>query len=77
MNAITTFLDRLFFMAICVLGWMIFPVFITLGCIALLSYALIAECLSPTAGAGSAASVDRQEPAARKIADRLCRTLQP
>jgi hypothetical protein len=75
MNAITTFLDRLFFMAICVLGWVIFPVFITLGCIALLSYALMAECLSPTAG--SAASVDRQEPAARKIADRLCRTPQP
>jgi hypothetical protein len=75
MNAITTFLDRLCFMAICVLGWMIFPVFITLGCIALLSYAFIAECLSPAAGL--AASVDRPEPAARKIADRLCRTLQP
>jgi len=76
MNAITTFLDRLFFMAICALGWVIFPLFITLGCIALLSYALIAECLSPTAGS-AAASVDRQEPAARKIADRLCGTLQP
>lgn len=75
MNAVTTFLDRLFFMAICALGWAIFPLFITLGFIALLSYALLAECLSPAAD--SAAYADRQEPAARKIADRLCGTLQP
>jgi hypothetical protein len=75
MNAMTTFLDRLFFAATCALGWVIFPLFITLGCIALLSYALIAECLSSMAG--SADSVDRQEPAARRIADRLRGTLQP
>ncbi|HEY3849335.1 MAG TPA: hypothetical protein VGL87_00075 [Steroidobacteraceae bacterium] len=70
----TTFLDRLFFAATCVLGWVIFPLFITLGCIALLTYAFLAECFST---ADSAASVDGQKPAARRIADRLCGTLQP
>jgi hypothetical protein len=75
MNAITTFLDRLFFAATCVLGWVIFPLFIVLGCLALLSYALIAECFSPMTD--SAATADRKGPVARRTADRLCGTLQP
>ena len=75
MNAITTFVDRLFFAATCVLGWVIFPLFIALGGIALLGYALIAECFSSVAD--SAASPERQEPVARRIADRLGGTLQP
>jgi hypothetical protein len=74
-NAITTFLNRLFFAATCILGWVIFPLFITLGFLALLSYALIAEWFSSTAD--SAASADREEPVARRIEDALRGTLQP
>jgi len=49
MNALSTFVDRLFFAGTCVLGWIIFPMLITAGLIALAGYALLAELLATTA----------------------------
>jgi hypothetical protein len=73
MNAVTTFLDRLFFTATCVFGWLVFPLLIALGFVSLFCYALIAECLSSMVG--PAVSASRDERAARQAADRLCGTL--
>jgi hypothetical protein len=73
MNAISTFFDRLFFAVTCVLGWVIFPMFILVGAAALLCYALIAELFSSMA----AAPIDRDEPTAQSPASRLYRPLHP
>ena len=60
MNAITSFFDRLVFAATCVVGWAIFPMLIAVGFAALLSYALLAEFLSPE----EAPAIELERPAA-------------
>jgi hypothetical protein len=54
MHAISIFVDRLVFAGTCVVGWVIFPLLIAAGFIALLGYALIAELVVTATG-----SVDR------------------
>jgi hypothetical protein len=74
MNAITTFVERLFFAAACVLGWVVFPMFLLAGGTVLLVYASVAELLSIMVSA--AAPIYRNRLAdrldARRTADRLC-----
>ena len=70
MNALSTFLDRLFFAVLCVVAWVIYPVLIAVGGAALLIYALIAELWSSLAAAPP--PLDRKDLAARKTASRIC-----
>lgn len=73
MNAVSTFFDRLFFAMLCLLGWVIYPVFIAVGGAALLIYALIAELCSPMRAAPP--PLDRAQLPAR-TASGLCGTPQ-
>ncbi|MGD0504877.1 MAG: hypothetical protein ABSD02_19235 [Steroidobacteraceae bacterium] len=75
MNALSAFAERLFFAVTCVLGWVVFPMFILAAGTVLLAYALIAEILWSIAGA--AAPIYRDKLAARRMADRLCGPLGP
>ncbi len=75
MNALSTFVERLFFAVTCVLGWVVFPLFLVAGGTALLIYASIAELLSTMVGA--AAPIYRDRLAARRTADRLRGPLRP
>jgi hypothetical protein len=62
MHAISTFADRLVFAGTCVVGWVIFPLLIATGVIALLLYALIAELMVTATSAPAA----RPDPAPRR-----------
>jgi hypothetical protein len=75
MNALSTFVERLFFAVTCVLGWVVFPMFLVAGGTALLAYATIRELLSTMAGA--AVPIYRNRLDARRTADRLCGPLRP
>jgi hypothetical protein len=74
MNAITTFVERLFFAAACVLGWVVFPMFLLAGGMVLLVYASVAELLSTMVSAAAPIYRDglADRLAARRTADRLC-----
>ncbi len=71
MNAISTFLDCLLFTVVCIAAWVILPLLIAAGCLVLLTYAMIAELVSPRSDADSGAD---QQLAARKAANRLVGT---
>ena len=75
MNALSTFLDRLFFAVLCVVAWVIYPVLIIVGGAALLIYALIAELFSSMAP--EPPPLDREDLAARRTASRICGRLLP
>jgi hypothetical protein len=75
MNACSTFAERLFFAITCVLGWVVFPMFILASFTLLLVYALIAEIVASISGA--VAPIYRNDLAARRMADRLSRSLRP
>jgi hypothetical protein len=79
MNALSTFVERLFFAVACVLGWVVFPMFLVAGGTALLVYASMAELLSTIMGAAAPIYRDRlaDRRAARRTADRLCGPLRP
>jgi hypothetical protein len=75
MNALSTFFDRVFFAVLCVVAWVIYPVFIVGGAVALLIYALIAELSSPMAAAPP--PLDGHHLPARRPASGLCESPQP
>jgi hypothetical protein len=75
MNALSAFVERLFFAVTCVLGWVVFPMFIVVGGTALLIYASIAEVFSTMMGA--AAPLYRNRLDARRAANRICGPLRP
>jgi hypothetical protein len=75
MNAVSTFVDRLLFAATCVLGWIIFPLFIAVGAVALLIYALFAELVSTSAEAAN--PVLRKTLAERRKGDPVSGPLHP
>jgi hypothetical protein len=74
MNTVSTFVERLFFAVTCVLGWVVFPMFLLAGGMVLLVYASVAELLSTMVGAAAPIYRDRlaDRLAARRTADRLC-----
>ena len=73
MNALSTFVERLIFAVTCVLGWVVFPMFLLAGSVVLLVYACAAELLSMMVS--TAAPIYRNRLAdrldARRTADRL------
>jgi hypothetical protein len=69
MSALSAFVERLVFAFTCVMGWLVFPLLFLAGAIALLVYAILAECVSTLAGAARPLYRDRL--AARRVADRL------
>jgi hypothetical protein len=75
MNSIFTFAERLLFAITCVLGWVIFPMFILGAGITLFAYALLAEIVAQIAGA--AAPVPSDKLSASTVADRLSGSLRP
>ena len=74
MNTVSTFVERLFFAVTCVLGWVVFPMFLLAGGMVLLVYAFVAELLSTMVSAAAPIYRDRlaDRLAARRTADRLC-----
>jgi hypothetical protein len=74
MNALSTFLERLFFALLCIVAWGIFPILIAAGGAALLIYAMIAELCSSLIAESAPPAMD--DLAARRTASRLCGTLQ-
>ncbi len=86
MDALSTFLRRLLFILACVLGWVVFPMLLLGGGLALLVYASIAEVISSLVDAAkplfrnrignglTRGFADRLD--ARKTADRLCGPLR-
>ena len=83
MNALSTFVERLFFAATCVLGWVVFPMFLVAGGTALFVYASVAELVATMVGALAPIYRDRlaerfaDRLVARRTADRLCGPLRP
>ena len=77
MNTVSTFVERLFFAVTCVLGWVVFPMFLLAGGMVLLVYASVAELLSMMVSAAAPIYRDRltgrfaDRLAARRTADRL------